>query len=81
MTESSLLCNSRTLCGFLAVVAITQSPFPCQCRPPRARSRSPPGFLASWKTTNLVEVCGSISGVYNRGSGVYTVHPCYIRGV
>ena len=33
--------------------------------------------------TNLVEVCVSISGVYNRGSGVYTpvISGVYNRGV
>ena len=85
MTESSLLCNSRTLCGFLAVVAITQSPFRCQCRPPRARSRSPPGFLASWKTPTWWRcMClyrGCITGV--QGCTLYTpvISGVYNRGV
>ena len=71
MTEAELVCNSRTLCGLLAVVAITQSPDHCQCRPPRARSRSPPGFLASWRTPTWWKCVGPyqgcISGFHIRG--------------
>ena len=52
-------CRRKTILGvgLLAVVAITQSPARCQCRRPRDRSHSPPGFLVSWKTPTWCILC------------------------